>query len=126
MSEIERLRDRVEQLEEAFGINLQLPNEFGFTPLEMKILGILVARSIVSKDTIFDVVYGSLPENSQPGIKIVEVHIVKIRRKLLGKGWSIRNRSGVGYYLDPDARAALRNLCGLKPAFSPAAQGSPA
>ena len=31
MSELQRLRDRVQQLEEAMGINIELPNQLGFT-----------------------------------------------------------------------------------------------
>ncbi len=109
MSEIERLRDRIEELETLLGLRLSLPNVLGLTPIEEKIVGLLVARDIVSRDYIHSCLYGHLPECDQPEPKTVEVHICKIRNKLKARGFfGIRNRYNVGYYIEAATRAALK------------------
>ncbi len=111
MSELDRLRDYVSQMEEAFGLNLSLPNEFGLTPLEMKIVGLLTLQSIVSKEMIFAGLYGSRNECDQPDIKTIDVHICKLRRKLSAKDISIKTYHGMGYYVEDETRALLKTLC---------------
>ena len=111
MSEVQQLRDQIAQLEEALGLNLQLPNEFGLTPLEMKIAGLLTRREIANRTMIFAALYGSRPECDQPDIKVIDVHICKLRRKLAAKDVTIKTRFGVGYYVDARARATLREIC---------------
>lgn len=110
MSEIERLRDRVAELEEMLGIRFELPNALGLTPLEARIVGVLIKREIASRDYIYWAVYGDLPDCDQPDIKTIEVHIVKIRRKLAAHGISILNRYNVGYYVDKQTRDTLKKL----------------
>lgn len=111
MSAVERLQDRIDQLEDALGLKLRLPNEYGLTPLEMKILGLLVKRGIVHRDTIFDALYGALPESDQPNPKVVEVHICKIRRKLKSRELYIGTYVGVGYHLAPNTSREIKRLC---------------
>lgn len=118
MSELERLRDRVEQLEEALGLKLHLPNEFRLSPIEMKIVGILVRREIANAEMMFSGVYGNLPECDQPELKTIDVHLCNIRRKLAKKGYVIKNRKGVGFYFEGNARRALKNLCEAQPIFT--------
>jgi len=108
MTELERLRDRVEQLEEALGINLELPNELGLTPLETKILGMLVKRDIINRDVMFAGLYSDRLENHQPDPKTIDVHICKLRKKLKSIGVRVYSRYGVGYYLDKEAKEKLR------------------
>lgn len=110
MSEIERLRDRVDELEELLGIRLKLPNEFGLTPMETKYVGVLIRREIANRDMIFNAIYGGLSDRDP---KIIDVHICKIRKKLAAKGFEIKNRYGEGYYLEPEARASLKEACAL-------------
>lgn len=107
---IKGLRDRVEELESALGIDIKLPNEFGLSVIEMQFLGVLIRRDIVNRDTLFSVIYGGRPECEQPDRKTVEVHICNIRRKILPKGYAIHTMYNAGYYMDQDARAALREI----------------
>ncbi len=120
MSELDRLRDYESQMEEAFGLNLSLPNEFRLTPLEMKIVGLLTRQSIVSKEMIFAGLYGARNECDQPDIKTIDVHICKLRRKLSAKDISIKTYHGMGYYVEDDTRTLLKSLCVPVSAFKAA------
>lgn len=111
MSEIERLRDRIEELEGLLGLNLKLPNEFGLTPTEMQCVGAIIRRGILNQEAIFTAVYGSRPESQQPDMKIIDVYLCRIRRKLTPKGFALKNNFSVGYYFEPPARDALKQLC---------------
>lgn len=117
MSELERLRDRVTELEEILGLNLCLPDALDLSKRETQIVGLLVKRPIVSRDAIFSAVYGSLPWRSQPDIKTIEVHICNIRRKLAKHGLEMKNRYGVGYYFENEAKVKLREFMEFKSVF---------
>lgn len=107
MSELEQLRDRVEQLEGVIGLSLHLPNALNLTPLKSRIVGILMNREIVSRDMFLDTIYGDKPE---PDPKTIEVHITQIRRKLSPHGIDIKNHYGVGWYLSAPDKAKLKTL----------------
>jgi DNA-binding response OmpR family regulator len=126
MSEIERLRDRVEELEGLLGLHLNLPNELGLTPLELKYIGFLMRKEIANQDMILTAVYGGLPECDQPNLKTIEVHICKIRKKLRAKGLSIKSRYNVGYYLEDSAKEALKKFSEIRFVFGRSDQRLPA
>jgi DNA-binding winged helix-turn-helix (wHTH) protein len=103
MSELEQLRDRVEQLEGVLGLNLHLPS-LNLTALQSKIFGIMMTREIVSRDMFLDAIYGDRPE---PDPKTIEVHLTLLRRKLSPHGICIRNSYGIGWYLTAADKAKL-------------------
>lgn len=109
MSELERLRDRVEELEELLGMSFDPPNQFGLTITEAKIIGVLIKREIANSAFIHAAIYGGLPECDQPDEKTIDVHLCKARKKLKAHGIRIYNRYNVGYYLDASVRAQLKN-----------------
>jgi two-component system cell cycle response regulator CtrA len=123
MSELQRALDRIEELEGLLGLHINLPNELGLTPLELKYLGLIMRKEIVSQNVIHNAVYGGLPECDQPDPKTIDVHICKIRKKLAPKGLAIKTRYGVGFYMDDETKAALKKLCEIKSSFSPSARG---
>src|SRR5579863_5050561 len=53
---------------------------FHMTPTQRVVLDLLLQRDAVSKDLIFQTLYGLRPERSQPEIKIVDVMICKVRK----------------------------------------------
>jgi two-component system, cell cycle response regulator CtrA len=126
MSELQRALDRIDELEELLGLQVHLPNMFGLTPLEVKIVGLLTKRNIVSRDIIYSALYGSLPDCDQPDPKTIEVHICKVRRKLSAYGLEIKNRYSVGYYIEDDVRSALKDLTKFNSSFIPPLEGLPA
>lgn len=126
MSELQRALDRIDELEELLGLQVHLPNMFGLTPLEVKIVGLLIKRNIVSRDAIHSALYGGFPDCDQPDPKTVEVHICKVRRKLNVYGLEIKNRYGVGYYIEDDVRASLKDLTKFNSVFIAPLEGLPA
>lgn len=73
------------------------------TAVEVAFLQALHRRApeVVMKGALYDAVYGALPECDQPEIKIVDVMICKMRKKLKPIGIVIATSWGRGYWLDP-------------------------
>ncbi|MCA0366790.1 MAG: winged helix-turn-helix domain-containing protein [Proteobacteria bacterium] len=104
---IERLEDRVLELEEALGVLVLPPLEWGLTKNEGRLLGVLLEREIVTKDTAMAALYRDRGDR-EPEVKIVDVFICKARKKLKPFGVSIETRWGVGYSMSPASKAAAR------------------
>ena len=112
-----RLKERIKALEETLGVGedevaaLQLV--FGLKRKAAQILAIIERRQgVISKDVIYHILYGGLPECEQPTIKTIEVHMVAIRVALWTHGIAIRTVAVGGYVLDAGARARLATLMG--------------
>src|SRR5260221_2612574 len=101
MSEVERLRDRVEQLEEVLGIDRSLTSRlrqaFGLEPGKAPILGMLLARDFVTRESLYIVLYADRPECDWPEEKVMDVQICKLRRILRRHGIAIETRWGEGW-----------------------------
>lgn len=115
MSEIQRLRDRVEQLEDLLGIGSamtkQLSAAFGLTQCQAKMLGVLLSRSMATKDAMYFVLYGDRPESEQPlSESVIKKHFVKLRRRLEPKGVRIDAIYGQGWKLANEHKAKIRGM----------------
>lgn len=108
MSELEELRDRVEQLQAALGMNITLPDATGLTPLKAKMVGILLKRDIVSREMFLDLMYGNRPD--EPGAQTIDVHLCQIKKRLSNHGIDIKNRYGAGWYISAPDKAKLKSL----------------
>jgi hypothetical protein len=110
--EMKRLRDRVEELERILGTDRSTANRlrtaFELTPDQGKMLGMLMARSSVTHESLYAVIYGAKPECDQPEPKIVDVQICKLRARLKPYGFEIGTLWGEGYRLTPAMKAAIR------------------
>ena len=102
---VERLRDRVEELERLLGMRAILPRLWRLTRREAEVLGILLKRQVMPQEQIFAAIWGG---ESDCSLKIVEVIISKLRAKLRPFGIEIRNEYGVGYFVPPDSKTAAR------------------
>lgn len=107
--ENDELRERVEELEGIlFATDWHAPVEFGLTNSEAAILAALISRERCSKDFL-------LMATARPGeekdaeIKIVDVFVCKLRRKIAPFGIQIITLWGQGYTLDTTTRERLRN-----------------
>lgn len=117
MSELDRLRDRVEDLEHLLGITEHFPRVLcpaikgkfrrGFLD---PILGLLLARAYVPKEAMYEVLYGMRAEAEQPRTNVISVNICILRKVLKSHGIAITNIWGKGYYLTADDKAKLRAL----------------
>lgn len=110
-AEIERLRERVRQLEDALAPGgFDPPIEWSLTPKEAAMLSHLTTREIASKESLYGVLYsGSL---EQPDIKIIDVFICKLRKKLSPHGVEVKTVWGRGYSLVDRHRYAGKKVDG--------------
>ena len=99
-----RLRERIAQLEAAMGMALITPLEWRLTPAEMRVFGVIMAREMATKDAVMAALYRD-EGRDEAEIKIVDVFVCKIRRKLKPFGIGIETVWGRGYRMGRDAKA---------------------
>lgn len=101
---IEEISDSIEVLSQAYstdGTNCKW-DTYGFTPKERDLVEALdVSRGrYVSRDNLIDRMYGQLSSDKIPDPKIIDVLVLKVRRKLVASGWTVGNSHGVGFRLE--------------------------
>lgn len=102
------LRERVRQLEDTlFARDAVVPWEWGLTPSERRVLGVLIARDLATKPAVLAALYTGLGRDEAEE-RIVDVFICKIRRKLTPFGVGIVTHWGQGFELDREWRQRLR------------------
>ena len=108
---IERLQNRIHELEEILGVTTEFPPALGLTLSEEALLDVLFKREIVTQATAFSVLYASRAggEPSDPK-NVVSVLIMRLRKKLAAYGVDIKTRNGAGYYMTVKAKDQLRNI----------------
>lgn len=84
--------------------------ELGLTPAEGRILVALFRRGRSTKEQLLEAVHGHRPDADRPELKIVDVFICKLRRKLAGFGVEIVTIWGCGYELTAEGRAKLERI----------------
>lgn len=124
------LKDRIEELEAVVGLLPKNEIQFKFchfTPTEERYLGMIYKQEYVcTKEVIFRAVYGGLPEADQPlEIKIVDVVVHHIRKKLKRFGIEIHTMWGRGYYFDDVNRKKMQDLIESVPRGCLASKESP-
>ena len=114
--DVEVLRDRIDMLIEERkewkkGVSIaetMLPDELNLTPMEARLLEALMRTpkgSVATKERL----HGAMADADEPDtqIKIVDVIVCKVRKKLSARGLKINTHWGRGYSLSPDSRAFL-------------------
>ena len=96
-AEIERLKDRVRQLEQAYGVSSLIPHQFNLSKFEAKLMLCLMRWPIVTVETALAAMYGN--RNHVPEENIVRVVMRRIRIKLKPHGIEIVTKWGGGGYL---------------------------
>lgn len=109
---MQRLRDRVEELERFLGVDRTLTNRlrsaFGIGPDPARILGMILQRNIVTHEAMYIVVYGARPDCDQPATKILDVQVCKTRKALSGHGIKIKTHWGEGWSMSLADKAKVR------------------
>jgi hypothetical protein len=82
------------------------------TPSEAKVVGAIARYGRASKSTLYHALYGGLGDDEQREPKIVDVMVCKLRKKLRQHNIEIETIWGVGYTMDPESVARLRELAG--------------
>lgn len=110
----QKLRDRLEQLEELVGVNRSLTSRIRSTldvePDHAEILGMLLRREFVTRDGLYTVLYEDRPECDWPQEKILDVQMCKLRvaLKMLKLDIEIKTRWGEGWSISRTDKAKLR------------------
>ena len=111
-SDNQRLRDEVDFLKEQFmPPGWRAPMEFRLTGQEGIILGVLMQHTECSKDMLHTAVsqhkYASGDETE---IKIVDVFVCKLRKKLEAFDIAIETIWGRGYYMTPEHKGYVNEM----------------
>lgn len=111
---IKRLEERIRDLEAALAQLTNAPKVplvLKLTPCETRALEVLLRRHSASKEQLLAEMYAHRYHGDDlPEIKIVDVFICKLRRKLAPHGIKIETRWGAGYTLPMESRVALDHM----------------
>ncbi|WP_020179671.1 winged helix-turn-helix domain-containing protein [Methylopila sp. M107] len=111
-AENDELRERIAQLQELLGFHETTPIEWRLTPSEAAVVGFLLKRPMASKDEILSALYSLRPDDP-PAVKIVDVFVCKIRKKIKPFGVEIETVWGQGYRICSETRERLAKEKGL-------------
>lgn len=68
-------------------------------------------RGVATRERLFNALYADKPESDQPDdIRIIDMHIFRLRRALKPLGIEIKTQQRDGYYLDNENMLKLRRL----------------
>ena len=103
------LRERVAWLETCL-LGPESYAVFSLTTTEERFFAALMSREILSKEQLLTLAYSDKVDADLPEIKIVDVFICKIRKKLKPFGFEIQTFWGRGYALNPLTKDRVRAL----------------
>jgi two-component system, cell cycle response regulator CtrA len=106
--EIDYLREQVRQYKDALGGSLRWPAEWGLTPSESAILGVLVAREIASKQALLIALYAD--RSDPPADETIRRFVSTLRKKLEGHAVTIHTAHNTGWCMARADRARLREM----------------
>jgi len=110
--EIERLKDRIEELEELLGMKLEPPHKIrskhkAFWPL----VGLLLKRRRVSREFAYRALYGGRLEADQPkSLRMIDTNIMRANKVLREYDIVVKAEPGFGYFLEDEDHSALTRL----------------
>lgn len=120
-NEIKKLRDRNDFLEEENRqlrkgietsieiVHFRIPNIY-LTATECRVLGALVQADFMTKDAVYQKVYPDHFLGETPEIKIIDVFVCKLRRKLKALGIEIATVWGRGFRMEANDRQTLKSF----------------
>ena len=111
-AENETLRERIIQLQQAYSAPEGLTRIANFAPIEEKALALLIAREMVTRESMYCHLYSNYDADEMPDDKILDVFICKIRQKISPLGCEIVTFRGRGWKLTPPSKARLLLMAG--------------
>ena len=109
-AENDELGERVGQLERLLKYAaFWMPREFSLTRTEETVLGALMAHPVATRDHFMHALYNGRGD-LEPDVKIVDIYISKLRRKLKSFGIEIKTEWGRGYALTQDSKAIIKQF----------------
>lgn len=111
-AENERLRARIDELEDILGFRFLPPLEWQLTPNEARIFGVILTRPLATKAALMSALYRD--EGRDPAEpKIIDVFVCKIRKKLKRFGIAIETRWAEGWFMTAEMKAACKEAWGI-------------
>lgn len=111
MTEVQRLLDRIEQLQQVIGADStlvsKLRNAFGLERDHAVMLGMLYQRELVTRDGLYVVLYGDAPEHSWPNDKIMDQRLHGLRTALERHGVVVQTIRGEGWRISKEAKVKV-------------------
>jgi len=105
------LREKLRALEHRSGYYFSAPTIMALTSSEEKMLGFLMKRERATKAQLMDALYSDrVTVDEEPSLKIVDVFICKIRKKVAKFGIEIQTHWGLGYSLPPASKAIVTQM----------------
>lgn len=105
--EIQLLKDRVAILEDALGITRRFPPDWGLTPRQEQMLGILCKTTVAPAERFMVALYSDYAD--PPVGNIIATQLCKLRKRLKPMGIEIKSRlgGGYGYWIPAEQKAKL-------------------
>ncbi len=75
-------------------------NRVALTPAEGRLLIALMGRPVLAHDVATEILWPNPDEQADTWLNVLNVQIHRIRRKMEGSGWMIRNVWGKGWRLE--------------------------
>lgn len=116
MSELQRLRDRVAELEALLGASEEDTvrlRALGLTKTSSLVLGIILKRPVASREAIYVAIYGARPDCDQPLIDTLDVYATRIRQILRGINVELKTAHNIGWYIKPEEKKIVRDYLGI-------------
>lgn len=108
-AELVAAHDRIAELETLLGLRIEPIPLFGIKKTGWKLLGVFLKRNLVTREFLFDALYGGLSEQEQPNtIRVIDQHVCRLNSKLKPFNVKIKSQVGIGYFLEN--RAHLLSL----------------
>lgn len=112
MTDVRTLQEQIEQLKSALGADRsfagKLREAFGLEPDLATSLATLYSRPFVTRDTLYTILYSDKPEGECPAVKILDVNICKLRKKVKEAGIEIVTRWSEGWFLPQESKTIIR------------------
>jgi ribosome biogenesis SPOUT family RNA methylase Rps3 len=116
MSELQRLRDRVEELEQILGMDEDdvslIRQVTGLAHMPATMVSILYRRRVIlTKETLHQAIYGGVAECDQPQVRVLDSLIHQARKALRPYDVNIHTAyGGGGFSMDELSRARFKAL----------------
>lgn len=105
--ENDELRERLRQLtEQLASTKFLLPRELGLTPTEETLFRHLLTRDVATRRSAMTILYSDRGE--EPSENNIDIHIMRLRRKLGSQGVVITNVWGRGWRIEGREAIAAR------------------
>lgn len=106
-----RLADEVAYLKAQLAdTSIVFPARWHLSPSQTILMRCLLRRRLMTRDAAMALLYSGRA-GDEPGDKIIDVFVARIRTAVRGDGIKILNQHGSGYYLTDAMKARIRAVC---------------